>query len=102
MSEYQKQIIEQIEKIGDTITLLEKICKEIESLDPILFQEFDDSSYSSKVSLFYDFIITHRKYTIRYNELRDMLFEFLNDGYNIIKLDEWEARKKLLKSGNHK
>lgn len=81
-TKFQKSIIEQIEKIGDVIGLIEQLCKVIEKLDPILVDKSGGLSYSQPIL---DFIINHRKYTIWYNEMRDFIFQELTNGAYIIK-----------------
>ncbi|KKK78174.1 hypothetical protein LCGC14_2846190 [marine sediment metagenome] len=75
-SKFQKSVIEQIEKIGDAITLIEGICKDIEELDPILVNDIGEGFYSAQPIT--KFIINHRKYTLWYNEMRDLLFKELS------------------------
>jgi len=82
-SKFQKSVVEQVEKIGDAITLIEEICKVIEELDPILIYGMEEEThYTLPIT---EFIINHRKYTIWYNEMRDVLFNDLTSGAYIIK-----------------
>ena len=75
-SKFQKNVIKQIEKIGDAITLIEGMCKDLEELDPILVNDIGEGFYSAQPIT--KFIINHRKYTIWYNEMRDFLFQELS------------------------
>ncbi len=75
-SKFQKSVIEQIEKIGDAITLIEGMCKDIEELDPVLVNDMGAGCYYNQPIT--RFIINHRKYTIWYNEMRDLLFKELS------------------------
>ena len=84
-SKFQKSVVEQIEKIGDAITLIEGLCHNIEKLDPVLVSEIEELRYIYTQPII-KFIINHRKYTIWYNEMRDFLFQELIDGAYIIKM----------------
>lgn len=87
-SKFQKSVVEQIEKIGDTITLIEGLCDVIEKLDPVLINEIGEVHYTQPII---KFIINHRKYTIWYNEMRDFLLKELLNGAYIISQKELEA-----------
>ena len=75
-SRFQKNVIEQIEKIGDAIALIEGYCKNIEEVDPLLVSGVGDNFYSAQPIT--KFIINHRRYTIWYNEMRDFIFQELS------------------------
>lgn len=84
-SKFQKSVVEQIEKIGDAITLIEGLCDVIEKLDPVLITEIGEIYYTQPII---KFIINHRKYTIWYNEMREFLFQELLNGAYIISQEE--------------
>ena len=84
-SKFQKSVVEQIDKIGDAITLIEGICHDIEKLDPVLISEIGEVHYIQPIV---KFIINHRKYTIWYNEMRDFLLQELLDGGCVISQEE--------------
>ncbi len=78
-SKFQKSVVEEIEGIGDAITVIEGLCHNIEKLDPVLINNVGGISYTQPII---NFIINHRKYTIWYNEMRDFLLnELLNGAY---------------------
>lgn len=95
-SKFQKEVIEKIEKISESIEMIEGLCKSLEGKNPILINKFGnvkvterrcfgaDGLYPAVDNFLYPFIIAHRRYTIIYNELRDSLFELLNNGYQIL------------------
>jgi len=83
-SKLQNSVIEQIEKIGDTIALIEGLCKNIEKLDPVLVDDIGNLYHTQPII---KFIIDHRKYTLWYNEMRDFIFQELLTGAVIIKLE---------------
>lgn len=84
-SKFQKSVVEQIDKIGDAITVIERICCNIEKLDPVLITEIGEVHYTQPII---KFIINHRKYTIWYNEMRDFLFQELTNEAYIISQEE--------------
>lgn len=78
-TKFQKSVVEEIERIGDAITVIEGLCHNIEKLDPILIDSVGGICYTQPII---GFIINHRKYTIWYNEMRDFLLnELLNGAY---------------------
>lgn len=95
-SKFQKEVIEKIEKIAESIEMIEGLCKSLEGKNPILINNFGnakvterrgfgaDGLYPAVDNFLYPFIIAHRRYTIMYNELRESLFKLLNEGYEII------------------
>ena len=87
-SKFQESVVTQIEKIGDTIALIEQLCKNIEVLDPILVNEIGELYHAQPII---KFIINHRKYTIWYNEMRDFLFQELVNGACIVSQEKLEA-----------
>jgi len=80
-SKLQNSVVEQVEKIGDTIALIEKLCHNIEQLDPVLVNEIGELTHAQPIL---KFIINHRKYTLWYNEMRDFLFQEIASGAYII------------------
>ena len=84
-SKFQKSVVEQIDKIGDAIMLIEGLCDAIEKLDPVLVNEIGEVHYTQPII---KFIINHRKYTIWYNEMRDFLFQELTNEAYIISQEE--------------
>lgn len=84
-SKLQNSVVEQIDKIGDTIALIEKLCDAIEKLDPVLVNEIGELCHVQPIL---KFIINHRKYTLWYNEMRDFLFQELTSGAYIIAQEE--------------
>jgi hypothetical protein len=81
-TKFQKNVVEQIEKMGDVVTIMEQLCDDIEELDPILITEIGKIHHTQPIL---KFIIDHRKYTIWYNEMRDFLFQELTNGACIAK-----------------
>ena len=87
-TKFQKSVVEQIEKIGEIIALVEQACDSIEELDPVLMNEIGGIYHNQPIL---KFIINHRKYTIWYNEMRDFIFKELSDGAYIISQKQLEA-----------
>jgi translation elongation factor EF-G len=83
-SEYQERVIEMVEKIGNIISMMEKVCNELEEHIPVLTHENKEQIRS----IFYPFIISHKKYTIKYNEMRTEMFRLLRDGWQITAFDD--------------
>jgi len=81
-TKFQKSIVDQIEKIGDAISIIEQLCDDIEKLDPVLIKEMGGLYYTQPIL---NFIINHRKYTVWYNEMREFIFQELVNGAYIIK-----------------
>ncbi len=84
-SKLQNSVIEQVEKIGDIIALIEAVCDSIEELDPVLVNDMGELYHIQPIL---KFIINHRKYTFWYNEMRDFLFQELTNGAYIISQEE--------------
>jgi hypothetical protein len=83
-SKLQNSVVEQIEKIGDTIGMIEGICHDLEKLDPVLVNDMGELYHTQPII---KFIIDHRKYTLWFNQMRDFLFQELLDGAYIDKLE---------------
>ena len=83
-SKLQNSVVEQIEKIGHTIGMIEGICHDLEKLEPVLVNDMGELYHTQRII---KFIIDHRKYTLWFNQMRDFLFQELLDGAIIAKLE---------------
>jgi hypothetical protein len=96
--DYDKKIVEIVEKFGDVMNILEKIVNDLDNHQPVFFSPKNSTtpSFPHIQNIFTSFTSLFKQLDLKYNSLRDTMFQYLKeDEYYLVpkELAEHEIKK---------